>query len=227
MSKRGFSIVELLIVIVVVAIIATVTVVVYNGVKKQAQTASYSTAANQVYDAMLKSNIAHRGPKLFEGAGNLINPDGIPINVCIGAIEDFPATSQLNEGECMRTVDADGAVNSYVVHPLFTQRLRDEGVQAPKNLPLVKAEMPGNASIVGRGISVSVVAGSPIWLVWAAPDMTGCGRGVGFTGEIIKIVKANPEMLATLIEQYGQDWENAITGGVETCTMPLTELQKK
>ncbi len=44
---RGFTIVELLVVIVVIAIIATITVIAFNGVQKRAQTAAVSAALNQ------------------------------------------------------------------------------------------------------------------------------------------------------------------------------------
>lgn len=44
---RGFTIVELLIVIVVIGILATITLVAYNGVQNRARTASVSSALNQ------------------------------------------------------------------------------------------------------------------------------------------------------------------------------------
>ena len=45
--KRGFTIVELLIVVVLIAILATITIVAYNGLQKRAQTSAVSTALNQ------------------------------------------------------------------------------------------------------------------------------------------------------------------------------------
>ena len=52
MKSRGFTIVELLIVIVVIAILAAITVVAYNGINERAQKASLQSdlvnAAKQV-----------------------------------------------------------------------------------------------------------------------------------------------------------------------------------
>lgn len=47
MKGKGFTIVELLIVVVLIAILAAITIVAYNGLQKRAQTSAISTALNQ------------------------------------------------------------------------------------------------------------------------------------------------------------------------------------
>lgn len=49
MSKNGFTIVELLIVIVVIAVLAALTIIGFNGITKQAIEVGLKTEANQVY----------------------------------------------------------------------------------------------------------------------------------------------------------------------------------
>ena len=45
-NERGFTIVELLIVIVIIAVLAAITIVAYNGITQRANTASAQSAAN-------------------------------------------------------------------------------------------------------------------------------------------------------------------------------------
>lgn len=47
-KERGFTIVELLVVIVIIGILATITIVSYNGVQNKARTASALTSAQEV-----------------------------------------------------------------------------------------------------------------------------------------------------------------------------------
>jgi len=56
--KRGFTIVELLIVIVVIAILAAVTIVAYNGVQQRAQAAKRDADMAALYKAIMTARIA-------------------------------------------------------------------------------------------------------------------------------------------------------------------------
>ena len=47
-KQKGFTIVELLIVIVVIAILATITIVAYNGVSQRAKESATQNAVSQV-----------------------------------------------------------------------------------------------------------------------------------------------------------------------------------
>lgn len=57
-KDRGFTIVELLIVIVVIAILAAITIVAYNGIQNRAKTSSAQAAANVILKKAEAANAA-------------------------------------------------------------------------------------------------------------------------------------------------------------------------
>lgn len=60
-KERGFTIVELLIVIVVIAILAAISIVAYNGIQQKANTTSAQNAANAVMKKIEAANAANNG----------------------------------------------------------------------------------------------------------------------------------------------------------------------
>ena len=60
-KARGFTIVELLIVIVVIAILAAITIVAYNGVQNRANNAASASAANTVMKKIEAANAINTG----------------------------------------------------------------------------------------------------------------------------------------------------------------------
>ena len=65
---RGFTIVELLIVVVVIAILAAITIVAYNGIRARANDSRMRTAASDVEKAMHRFSLANEKP-LYSGYG--------------------------------------------------------------------------------------------------------------------------------------------------------------
>lgn len=60
-NNKGFTIVELLIVIVVIGILAAITIVAYNGVTTKANTAAAQSAANAAIGKIEAYNAEHEG----------------------------------------------------------------------------------------------------------------------------------------------------------------------
>ena len=79
--KRGFTIVELLIVIVVIAILAAITIVAYNGIQARATDAKMRTAATQVEQAVRLYYI-DTGKQPYSGSGTTA---AVANGVCPGA----------------------------------------------------------------------------------------------------------------------------------------------
>ena len=57
-TQKGFTIVELLIVIVVIGILAAIVIVAYNGIQDRAQSSKRDADTNQYYQAILAARIA-------------------------------------------------------------------------------------------------------------------------------------------------------------------------
>lgn len=75
--KKGFTIVELLIVIVVIAILATLTVVAYNGIQKRGRTSAGAANANMIAKkAELFNSVNAAYPSYCQFTTNTLVPTG-------------------------------------------------------------------------------------------------------------------------------------------------------
>jgi prepilin-type N-terminal cleavage/methylation domain-containing protein len=79
-NRRGFTIVELLVVIVVIAILAAITVVAYNGIQKRAQDAQIRQVASQFTKALQRWSVESGKVTDPGGSGSTALSGG----VCVG-----------------------------------------------------------------------------------------------------------------------------------------------
>lgn len=70
-NSKGFTIVELLIVIVVIAILATITIVAYNGIQNRAHTTAQKTAAENLAKKVEAYNAINSAYPKYDTAGNI------------------------------------------------------------------------------------------------------------------------------------------------------------
>lgn len=90
---RGFTIVELLIVIVVVAILAAISVVAYNGIQQRAKNSKTLSLVDQWEKSI----------RMFQVTSNYLPEDW----TCLGnSVDDFPAIAaqQIGVGQCERNI---------------------------------------------------------------------------------------------------------------------------
>ena len=92
LKKYGFTVVELLVVIVVIAILATITLVSYNNIQKDAYNTSIKAAVTAWVKALTINN-ATKGP--IE-----LDPGTYTTGICLGSELDYTTTSHLEQGEC-------------------------------------------------------------------------------------------------------------------------------
>lgn len=94
-KARGFTLVELLVVIVVIAILAVVTIVAYNGIQSRAYYAKIYATVNAYAKALTLYRV--------ENGSYPANVDW----VCLGREEDYPATAAFPQDVCL--VNPNGA----------------------------------------------------------------------------------------------------------------------
>jgi len=96
-KQKGFTIVELLIVVVVIAILAAITIVAYNGIQNRAKSAATQSAASQ---ALRKINTFA-----------VTNGDSYPVSAGTDGIDNLSALSINNNGAMNYQYVANNATN--------------------------------------------------------------------------------------------------------------------
>jgi prepilin-type N-terminal cleavage/methylation domain-containing protein len=131
--ERGFTIVELLIVIVVIGILAAITVVAYNGVQSKARAAQYQSdvetltkkteayaAVNSAYPLTTAgTDLATVTAQTTAGAAltttlNGLSESKLPPNLAVFAVVAY-ATTVPNFTQTMAAINASTTVNQYFV----------------------------------------------------------------------------------------------------------------
>lgn len=96
---RGFTIVELLVVIVVIAILAAITIVAFKGVRDRAD-ASRASSTVDSYAKVLRLYFINSGSY----PSSMSEPTG---ELCLGHASDFPAAGSFPAGTCLYNSSAD------------------------------------------------------------------------------------------------------------------------
>ena len=104
---RGFTIVELLIVIVVIALLAAISIVAYNGIQDRARASAAMAAVSQASDALTLYGIEHGdsypadlGEAGIAESGDtryqyVVNNDTSPASFCVAAVVGTKKASML------------------------------------------------------------------------------------------------------------------------------------
>ena len=171
LSRKGFTIVELLIVIVVIAILATITIVSYSGIQQRARNAAISTAVD-AWDQVLKTAAI----------------DGYampPVGACLGQSGDFSAKDGFPSGACV-TVNGTAASGVSYSDSNFSSWISPAVRRPSGELPIITYNVSGS-QIKSRGIWVGSadVTDRTIELRWLAQIDGQCAKGSALTAPIV------------------------------------------
>lgn len=154
-TMRGFTIVELLIVIVVIGILSTITVVTFSGIRERANQAKTLVAVDNYIDAFELYRLDHGAlpvPDPAQQAGVL--------STCLG--EDYPAADGFAEGVCVKN---GGGTATGRVNPAFNSLLKTTLSPLPD----------------GRSPVVTIGGGTQVRGIYYTPG--GAGGNISYYGK--------------------------------------------
>lgn len=172
-AQRGFTIVELLIVVVVIAILAAITIVGYTGITQRAEESRFFAAVDS-YEKALRLYQAQYG----EYPSTDTRPD-ILYMACLG--DDYPATGDLAEGACAASASANGSVTFAKSNTNVNDALREVIAKLPDIGSATLTITEGTVSSHTRGILYDTVLYPSPRLIYFVPLDRPCGRGEKIT----------------------------------------------
>ena len=162
-KNRGFTIVELLIVIVVIAILAAISVVAYNGIQTRAENNKTITAATAYYKAI----------KLYEIDKNEVPHVGFDSCIGEGYLWDF-TNSASGDNQCRYA-----GFSYYKIKGTLNAELK---AYTNNNLPQPSMQTIGSATNWVRGVTYTTPAvGGNMTLYVAFKNLSACPTIAGQT----------------------------------------------
>lgn len=164
--KKGFTLVELLIVIVVVAILASISVIAYNGIQDRARASEMA--------AMLSNYKKHFKMVYVEMGRTTISPTppGNDNDFCVGSADDYPATAQFPAGVCVVRKSTNTAEVS--VNTTINSEIKDEMSTIPS---LSTNQVYENQEYLYRGSTIAI-ADNGFELSVPVPSGFACPQGM-------------------------------------------------
>ena len=164
MQRRGFTIVELLIVIVVIAILAAITIVAYNGIQTRANNTTIIDAASKSI-RMIQAYVAANGAYPYTGGNTCITTS----TGCNDGFSDFSTaattfdTNISTVGTVPRSVPFNGSLAKGIRYNYLSSRTVDGNIQ-PVVIQYFLAGSSQQCGVAG------VLTGT-----WAAPTSSTTG----------------------------------------------------
>lgn len=168
--NRGFTVVELLIVIVLIAILTAIGVVAFNGIQRRAVSQAHLAAVDG-WEKLIRME--------FALTGQIPGADGISTRCLGNASSNFPATGSYVANECERIFGTPDQVAYY--DQSFINLFSARNNFPSGLLPEVTYSDGGGGGLRSRGVVIFTGmsgASYEVHLYWKAYGKNSCGRGV-------------------------------------------------
>lgn len=172
-TPKGFTIVELLIVVVVIAILAAISIIAYSGIQERARTSTVNNAASS-WTKLIR----------IQKEQNFTPPAST--ESCLGrSSADFPAENNFAAGECMQMItDGTPSESVYFVPGTFTT-WNDSFPRPNGLLPVTTSTFKIGATTLtyrARGQFISTYSNALI-VYWIPVVLNECGPGRGMKAD--------------------------------------------
>jgi len=142
-GQRGFTIVELLVVVVVIAILAGITVVAFDNIQQRAASARVIATVDAYSKAL----------KIYHIQNGRFPSYGTTWGACLGGTAQYPATADFPAGACTRYTNSMGSVSHDYASDNFNNEIKTVLSSMPDvTLKIAKEDYGGGASTMYRGI---------------------------------------------------------------------------
>ncbi len=194
-TRKGFTLVEVLIVVIVVAILATITVVAYGGITKRAKEASLKSDLRSAVSQLeqdqeasgffpLSSTLANQGQGLKTSRGNTFQYNQTPYGYCLTASTTAPipmyavrsTTNQIAVGNCtpvVTTLAGTGAF-AFLDGPGATAQF-----QSPTAIAVDSSDTAYVTDIGGYGSRIREITSAGVVSTLAGSATNGFANGTG------------------------------------------------
>lgn len=166
-GHRGFTLVELLIVIVVIAILAAITIISYRGITQRAYAAEVGQAASDWVKILTMYKSENGTYPAIEGYS------------CLGDASQFPATSDFDAGVCYK-VTVNGTTTTDAANSSLMADIRTIASPPSSTTPLLSDSSEGESAKI-RGFLYYYSGSSEAndaALVYFLPSGGSCPQGV-------------------------------------------------
>lgn len=197
-SSRGFTLVEILVVIAVIITLASLTLISYRGLQERAKNASISTALDTYINALELYYIKNgKYPTPDDVSGYA--PDIGWLSSCLGLLSDYPQTNKFAEGMCSR---GDHLNTPYQGDVKVSEKLQQSLSKHISKNPSVSALIDDKVSYLFRGIVYTpwYNDGQHVQLSYMLNDKNSqCPKGWGNSGYLADGVRCAYDL-------HGKEW---------------------